>query len=189
MSNKPLVLGIGINDRSIKSTYNGIPTKEYNLWHDMLKRVTSNKPSYLDCSISDTFRHYHLFHKWCQEQVGFGVLGFAIDKDLLIKGNRLYSEHTCVFVPRDINNLIIKSNITRGIYPIGVSKNRTRFQAKCSVNGETKHIGYFDTPELAFIAYKLFKESYIKQKAEHYKKLIDIRAYNALLNYTVDIGD
>ena len=38
-------------------------------------------------------------------------------------------------------------------------------------------------------AYKQAKESFIKEQANNWKSQIDDRAYNALMNYTVDIDD
>jgi hypothetical protein len=94
-----LLQGVGINDRSVSATLNGKMTKEYDLWHAMLKRCYSKpylekQPTYIGCSVSDTFLYYHLFYNWCQTQVGFGKEGYQLDKDLLIKGNKLYSEDT-----------------------------------------------------------------------------------------------
>ena len=47
----------------------------------------------------------------------------------------------------------------------------------------------FDTEIEAFKAYKQAKESFIKEQAEKWKSQIDIRAYNALMNYEVSIND
>lgn len=191
-----LVCGVGINDRSYPTKINGNHTKEYKVWRSMLNRVygktyIENKPSYLGCSVSDAFLYYHLFYNWCQIQIGFNAIGYDLDKDLLIKGNKLYSEDTCVFLPRSINSLLTKSTSARGIYPIGVKKSSksNNFEAKCNIDGKPKYIGTYITPELAFQAYKAAKEKYIKEQAEIYKDVIDPRAYLALLNYEVDIDD
>ena len=58
-------------------------------------------------------------------------------------------------------------------------------------NGKKGHktLGYFNTIEEAFNAYKNFKEKYIKQVANEYKDYIPIELYNALLNYQVEITD
>lgn len=58
-----------------------------------------------------------------------------------------------------------------------------------SKNGEVIHLGYFDTPEEAFYAYKPVKEAYIKALAEKWKDQIDTRAYEALMNWTIEITD
>ena len=188
-----LVLGVGINDRSCPAKVEGKNTKEYALWHSMLERCYSKpnleeRPTYIGCSVSDNFKHYHLFHAWCQTQIGFGKGGYQLDKDLLIKGNKLYSEDTCVFIPSVLNLLLTKSTASRGLLPIGVTKAANKFKARCRADGE-KYLGTFDTAELAFNAYKTFKEAYIKEQAELYKDSIDPRAYQAFINYKVNIGD
>ena len=189
-----LVQGGGINDRSCPAKVNGKITKEYTLWRSMLQRCYSKpflekQPTYIGCSVSDNFKHYHLFHVWCQTQVGFGKEGYQLDKDLLIKGNKLYSEDTCVFIPNVTNSILLKTAAGRGLLPIGVTKNRKGFRAKCRIDGKEKCLGTFPILEDAFKEYKLFKESHIKAQAEIYKHEIDVRAYLALLNYKVEIGD
>lgn len=188
-----LVCGVGINDRSCPAKVNGKHTKEYSIWRSMLYRcydirILDTHPTYALCAVSGDFKYYHLFHKWCQRQIGFNTEDYDLDKDLLIKGNKLYSEDNCVFIPRSINSLLTKREILRGKYPIGVRLLGNRYQARCRANGE-KCLGTYDTPELAFQAYKTFKEAYIKEQAELYKDSIDPRAYLALLNYEVSIND
>ena len=48
---------------------------------------------------------------------------------------------------------------------------------------------YFNTELEAFNAYKEAKESFIKEQANKWKSQIDERAYQALINYTVEITD
>lgn len=189
-----LIYGVGINDRSVPTRIKGKQTKEYKLWSGMLQRCYSKpylekRPTYIGCSVSDNFKYYHLFHAWCQIQIGFGKEGYQLDKDLLIKGNKVYSEDTCVFIPSVLNSILLKTAAGRGLLPIGVTKNGKGFRAQCSIDGKEKSLGTFDTPELAFQAYKNFKEAHIKEQAEVYKDSIDPRAYQALLNYKVEIGD
>ena len=114
-----------------------------------------------------------------------------LDKDILIKGNKIYSPKTCIFVPHDINKLFTKSNKTRGEYPIGVSKSKTygKVRARCSVNGKTKELGEYYSIEEAFQVYKKFKESYIKQIADEYKPYIPKELYEAMYRYEVEITD
>lgn len=58
-----------------------------------------------------------------------------------------------------------------------------------NIGGATKYLGTFKTPEQAFQAYKHAKENHIKLLAEKYRGQIDPRAYEALLNYKVEITD
>ena len=189
-----LVKGVGINDGKYTATVDGKMRKEYTLWVHMLERCYNekfhiNQPTYVGCNVSDNFKQYSFFHEWCQTQIGFGIFGYSLDKDLIYKGNKEYSETACVFIPLEINNVLTKRQSDRGLLPIGVCKHRVKFQAGCTINGVSKYIGLFDTPELAFNAYKTFKEAHIKELAEKYKDTISQRAYNALMNYEVDIND
>lgn len=183
-----LVQGVGYNDKSCAAlTYEGKITKEYQLWTSILERCYNKKfleknPTYLGCTVSEEFKHYHLFHAWCQKQVGFGKEGYQLDKDILVEGNKEYSSNTCCFVPRALNSLLKKP--TRDL-PVGVTRYKDKFQARCSVNGIRKCLGTYNTIELAFAAYAVVKEAYIKAQAEHYKDYIDFRIYEVLMNYKV----
>ncbi len=120
------------------------------------------------------------------------VKGFDLDKDLLIKGNKVYSEDTCVFLPVEINSLLTKSIASRGEHLIGVSwhKKGKSFVAQINKNkGKQEKLGYFKTELEAFNAYKQAKESFVKEQANKWKSQIDERAYNALMNCAVDIND
>ena len=183
-------------------TIAGVATKEYNLWYTMLQRCFDEHSegvleTYKDCTVSENFKSYEYFYDWCNNQVGFNIFDendrpFEIDKDLLIKGNKLYSENTCVFLPREINVALTKSNKTRGDYPIGVHWSNTKKVFIAQINkggGSQKHLGQFDTELEAFNAYKQAKESYLKELANKWKDKIDERAYEALMNYQVEITD
>lgn len=198
-----LISGIGFNDGKHLMSIECKTLKEYSLWQDMLLRCTEKywekKPTYIGTTCSENFRSYSYFYEWCQEQIGFknkeeaGVrVAWHLDKDLLSKGNKIYGEDTCVFLPKTINLLLTKRDKSRGKYPLGVSWHSPmkKLRAKCCVGGGVQQlIGYYDTPEQAFEAYKTFKEAYIKQVAERYKSQIDQRAYKALLEYEVNIED
>jgi len=122
---------------------------------------------------------------------GFGLSGWALDKDILQKGNKLYSKETCCFVPAEVNNLLIKSDKARGEYPVGVNFHKAtgRFRAYLAINGKVKHLGLFNTPEESFQAYKTAKEAYIKVVAQQWQHLLDERVFQALMTYEVNIND
>ena len=202
----PSVCGVGILGAKCPSKVNGVKTREYVLWHNMLRRCYSDTNvcnvskkrdlTYKGCEVSDNFKSYEYFYEWCHSQIGFdndcNGNPFQLDKDLLTKGNKIYSENTCVFLPQEINSLLIKRATSRGKYLIGVCwhKKGNAFVAQVNKNeGKQEHLGYFKTEIEAFNAYKQAKESFIKEQAEKWKGKIDIRAYNALINYTVNIDD
>ena len=192
-----LVYGIGINDRSKPARFDSTRmTKEYAFWKRMLERCGCEKrktdfPTYRTCAVSENFKHYSYFYDWCQTQIGFSSDGWHLDKDLLIKGNKLYSEDSCLFLPPKVNTLILNCKAHRGKLPVGVclEKSSGKFTSDCQYEGRRKKIGRYSTAQAAFEAYKTFKESYIKQVAEQYKSQFDPRAYKALLEYEVNIDD
>ena len=118
-----------------------------------------------------------------------------LDKDILVKNNKIYSPNTCVFVPTNINTLFTKSNKSRGKYPIGVffHKDANKYEAHCSIfyNGKSKlkHLGLYNTIDDAFKVYKESKEANIKQIADEYKDKIPDKLYEAMYKYEVEITD
>jgi len=199
-SNK-LVQGIGFKGTDYPSCSNGKPLKVYQMWRGLLERCTekcwTNHPTYNGVTCSDNFKHYTFFYEWCQKQVGFGNTdengrGWQLDKDLLVKDNKLYSEDTCVFVPQRINTLLVKCNTSRGKFPIGIHRNKHcgTFVSGCNNGtGRKVYIGSFKTAQEAFKAYKAFKEALIKEVANEYKEQLDSRVYEALMNYEVNEND
>ena len=198
----PSVYGVGVLGTKYLSKIDGVKTKEYMLWSGMLKRCYSNTnvcdasnnkyPTYIDCEVSDKFKSYEYFYEWCHKQIGFGNQDWHLDKDLLVKGNKVYSEDSCVFIPQEINSLLIKSNTSRGEHLIGVcwDKRHKAFKAQVGKSkGKQENLGFFKTELEAFNAYKKAKESFVKEQANKWKGRIDTRAYQALMNYTVEITD
>ena len=193
----PSVCGVGIIGTKYPVSEGGVLTKEYELWTGMLERCYSDsfkkkRPTYEGCKASENFKSYEYFYEWCYKQIGFTNKYWQLDKDLLVKGNKVYNENTCVFLPKEINSLLIKHEASRGEHLIGVywHKRGKAFASKVNKNkGKQEHLGLFKTEIGAFNAYKKAKEAFIKEQANKWKGQIDDRAYNALMNYTVEITD
>ena len=169
----------------------------YNIWKKVLQRCYSKeyhikKPTYIGCSVVEEWLNFQNFVQWYDENYNPETMeGWHLDKDILFKGNKIYSPETCCFVPADINSLLTKTNAKRGKYPIGVSVTGNKFSTQISNKrkGSTSYIGLFSTPEEAFKAYKKVKEQRIKEVADKWKYLINDEVYKALYNYEVDIHD
>ena len=167
----------------------------------MLKRCYSGEcqkkhPTYKDCYVCPEWLNYSNFKKWFNDNY-YEIEGeqMDLDKDILVKGNKIYAPNTCVFVPQNINTLFIKRDKARGKYPIGVCfcKDKNKYKVQCNIfyNGkrQLKHLGYYNTIDDDFKVYKESKESNIKQIADYYKAKIPNELYEAMYTYKVEITD
>ena len=191
---KKLVKGEGIYEKGkFTSKINGSITKEYDLWKSMLTRCYDPKfhirrPTYIGCTVSENFKNFQYFAEWCNNQIGFGNRGWQLDKDILLIGNKGYNENICVFVPSQLNSLLINKSNYRGEEPVGVQLKsaRNKYVARISIGGERKWLGTFDNEDDAFNSYKICKEYNIKEMAHKYEGLIDPRVYNCLMAWEID---
>lgn len=188
-----LIFGVGFLGSGQYTKSNS--KKAYNVWYSMLMRCYDSKeqeenPSYKDCVVCSewynfqNFASWHLEHSKCNDA--------QIDKDVRIKGNKVYSPDTCCMLPAYINKIFVKRKSCRGNTPIGVeyeSKRKTYVARLRNKIGWPSYLGSYDTPEKAFAAYKNGKEKYIKHMASIYANHMDEIAYNALMNYQIEISD
>lgn len=122
------------------------------------KNKTKNS-TYKECTVGERRHNFQNFAKWFDENYNFKTMNkWHLDKDILVKGNKVYSPETCCFVPAEINSLFIKRDSCRGYLPIGVRKSGKVFQARLNKTNISEHLGTFKTPEEAFEAYKTAKE-------------------------------
>ena len=185
--------GFGISD--IPTRVGGSKTKEYLYWVRMLDRCYDEKllvrrKTYQDCEDSEQFRRLSDFSSWIRSQVGFNDSGFALDKDMLIKGNKIYSPDRCCLVPREINSLFTLGKAARGGYPLGVRYiNLGTYHSSIHTDKKTKHLGVYQNMEDAFMAYKRVKEDHIKFIAEKWRGMVDENVYEKLMSWEIDIDD
>lgn len=189
-----LCQGVGLNDRKYPSRNGNKDAKEYKLWNAMLYRCYSpwalnRDMTYIDCYVSENFKKYSYFYEWCQEQPGFNQKGFDLDKDLIAKGNKLYSEDICVFVPHEVNSVLNDCKTARGSLPMGITLNQGFYIARISKKNKRFVVGRFKDYKEAFLCYKTAKEDYLKEIAEEYSDVLDSRVYNYLLNHKIEITD
>lgn len=173
--------------------------KIYEEWIDLIRRCfdlnfKKKYKTYEDCILENYLLCFQNFGKWYEENY-YEVKNekMSLDKDILIKGNKIYSRKTMIFVPQKINTLFVKSDAIRGKYPIGITYNKRedKLVVSCKVNGKRVHLGYFlpNQIEEAFQCYKQFKEKYIKEVADEYKPYIPKELYDAMYRYEVEIDD
>lgn len=189
----PTVQGVGfLGVGRHKTKVDGKVNPAYRTWKNMLLRCygpsfSDRFPAYTGCTVAPEWHNFQIFAEWYHTQV-IGE-GWGLDKDLIVKGNKVYSAETCSFVPREINNLLLNHKNGRGDLPQGVCCYQGRYRAHISVRGKLQHLGTFSTPEAAFAAYKGVKEAHVKDMANFWKPEIDPRVYAALTAYTVTADD
>lgn len=172
-----LQFGIGINDagyvvcKTEVILVNGVRKQKklfkcpyFSRWYNMLMRCYSENyqkknQTYVGCTVCNEWLVFSKFRAWMEGQDWEGK---ELDKDILVKGNKLYSPQTCVFVSPNVNKLLVDSGGKRGVYPIGVSfhKSEQAIRATC-LDGARKqaHLGYFKTPEEAHEAWRKYKHA------------------------------
>lgn len=195
----PHVLGVGVI--GIGKYGSRKDNKVYALWRNMLTRAYDarfhiKQPSYQDVTVCDEWLNFQNFAEWCYSQKFFNFKddngrSYQLDKDILVKGNKVYSPETCCFVPHEINSLFLLRKSLRGEYPIGVSYNKQnrKFDMCLTHLGKKLSRSLHETPEEAFKAYKEAKELCIKEIAEKWKDKLDAKVYKSLLRYEVDMCD
>lgn len=170
--------------------------KIYTLWGDMIGRgydikLKEKNPTYKYVTVYENWHCFQNFGDWYEENWKPHMEGWELDKDILIKGNKIYSPETCCFVPQEVNKLFITRKNCRGEYPIGVSYHKAtkKYKATICKGNNIKYIGLYRSIEEAFNAYKIAKEAYIKEVADKWKNEIDTRVYEAMYKYNVEITD
>lgn len=200
----PTVFSVGITGNKYPVSVNCVHTKEYTTWKSMLERCYDHKtkkrqPYYKDVKCCEEWLYYENFYEWLHSQPNFekwySGKRWAVDKDILNKGNKVYSPENCCLIPQNVNCLFLKREAQRGKYPIGVRyRDDDGFIASCHnpFTNKNEKIGSYSTPEKAFyLGYKPYKEDIIKQVAqlEYDAGNITEQCYKAMMNYIVEITD
>lgn len=189
--NHPVVLGVGYFGQGVhKGKENSRMTKEYNIWSNMITRCYDGKlVGYEGCTVCEEWHNFQNFAAWYKEQPHSSESGFEVDKDILLRGNKIYCPEFCRVVPKEINLLIKGAYRKTNDLPVGVIKSGNTYAAQASLkdfNGhKTKWLGQFSTIGEASSKYKEQKELYIKHVANKFKAVLPFDIYEALLTYEV----
>jgi len=191
LSKRKLVYGVGVNDADYKVEIvkNGrrMQCPYYLRWMNMLRRCYYSKyhekyPTYKGCSVCKEWLTFSVFEAWMLKQ---DWKGMALDKDILNQGNKIYAPEYCRFISQALNSLLTASGAARGDLPLGVTwhKHLKKYRARINIDGNEKHLGYFNTIEEAKAVYDKAKYAEINR---HAMMQTDPEIRNGLLNWVID---
>jgi len=92
------------------------------LWNNIKERCNPNgatqmrEPTYRGSE--NKFQGYQEFVEWNRSQKGY-ALGYQLDADILLSGNKIYSPETCILIPAPLNKFLQSCGAKRGEYPQG----------------------------------------------------------------------
>ena len=182
----PRVYGVGfVGVGRFKTRVDGKNTLEYTVWTAMMSRCYNpvyhkKHPTYLECSVHPDWHNFQVFAEWYINHESYG-LGYHLDKDLLVRGNKIYSENTCCLLPSQLNMSIQESQSRQEDLPTGVTKpERGGYRATLHIDGKNVNLGYFETVEEARLMYKSRKEGNVRRLADLWKDRITKDTYDSL---------
>lgn len=188
---RPTIQGLGYIGEGVYSwSGDDYVKKAYQTFTGMFSRcydpcTQSKQPAYIGCSVDPRWYNFQVFAKFYVENPFCG-LGYHLDKDLLIRGNKVYSPEACTLLPPEINSALASTPKSVSGLPLGVNKIDNCYVARLNKTGQGReYLGYYKTAEGAHKVYVKAKEEYIHSLAEKWKGKIEDRAYQALLNWTV----
>lgn len=148
--------------------------RAYNCWLSIKSRTskTNKRASLKKFPITTTngFKDFQEFAGWCQTQEGYRNKDssgryWALDKDLLIPGNKIYSPEACCFVPPRVNSVLPIPKYKDNNQPMGViwRDKFNKFQAGSSYNGTHINLGMFQTAQEAHKAWQKLRYKVIQE--------------------------
>lgn len=156
------------------------------MWRSMVARCFSKKwdngnRKTGQPDVDPDWLNFQIFAKWYYSQNGNTLVGWELDKDILVPGNRTYSSDKCCIVPREINIAFPLSH---------TASNRVYFSERnknYSVNWRNEEgercIRVFKI-ETDAKDFKILKtKEHMQRLAVKYRETLDTRVYEALFNW------
>jgi hypothetical protein len=196
--NKICVYGVGrIGVGQYGSVKGKLGFEAYSCWRSMLRRCycDTKQKTYIDCEVCDDWKNFQNFAKWFYINRKYDH--HKLDKDILVKGNRIYSPKTCSFVPNMINSFFVKPTKKREvggvILPTGISVNGSNFAVYVSkytidagiILSKNTHIGCYAKLDEAKEMYRKTKQKQLKVITNFFRNELSNELYDHLMAYEV----
>ncbi len=164
---KKPIHGVGINDADyvVTPVINGkqVYCPFYLAWKGMISRcydpsIKKRQPSYDGCTVCEDWKTFSNFKAWMETQ---DWQGKEVDKDILVKGNKLYSPDTCLMV-NTVTNTYVQDAITLssdsriGVHTTFTKLGVARYRAisKNPINKKEESLGTYNTSEECHLAWR-----------------------------------
>jgi hypothetical protein len=105
----PNIYGIGYSGiGKYKLNITGKYTKTYEAWFNMMRRCYCSKfqarhSTYKGCTVDSEWCNFQVFAEWYHNNYPTNGGKYELDKDIKIKGNKVYGPDTCLFVSHKDN--------------------------------------------------------------------------------------
>lgn len=173
-------LGVG----TYAMTINGKPTCAHKAWSGVIERCYStrlrhSRPCYSDVTISGDWHNFQNFAKWFYSQRG-AELGWEIDKDLLVTGNKHYSPETCILLPRRLNTAIIHVGSNENVLGYSYHPVSKLYSTMVSTPAGGRNI-YFKTKDECVKYYYKSKSEQLSSLANEWREELDPKAFDSFI--------
>lgn len=180
-----LVFGVWVNTDTDVTT--PLDKELYKRWTFILRRCfyTKHTKSYDDVEICRDWLNFSNFRKDLMQTKGVEnlLIGWALDKDLILLGNRTYCAEYVRPVPREVNNILLTSKAVRSSIALGVTKSaKGTFYVRC--NG--KSVKGIETLEDAKQIYWEIKKTDIENICKKWEDVVCPDVINSLKNVKLE---
>ena len=142
----PSVFGVGyVGKGKYKASNKGKDTKPYQVWTSMIERCYCSKsqekhPTYIGVTVCPEWHDFQVFAEWFDENY---IKGYHLDKDIKLKGNKIYSPEACLFVNQADNIIEAHAKYYTFTSPQGKTVNIYNMSEFCRDNN--LHSGHMGT--------------------------------------------
>lgn len=136
----PSVVGVGfLGVGPYKARGDGVAREAYTAWSGMLRRCYSHEfikkyPTYSGCSVVVEWHNFQVFAEWYFSNHPTDGKDYHLDKDIKVKGNKIYSPETCLFVSLEDNVSHAHAKSYEIVSPLGVVIDVYNMSEFCKTN-------------------------------------------------------
>lgn len=186
VESRKLLYGVGINDAGypIQKKGLGYVCPYYLKWRNMLQRCYCPKAKYNEgATVAKDWHKFSNFKLWVTS-LGISPENLHLlhlDKDLLIRGNLIYSEYTCCFLHEKVNIFLNSVKTAKGV---SWHKNRGYYVIQCKnpFSRKTEYLGKCKQQKDGFLLYNARKQS-LAEELSRSEYVTDDKTREALLLY------